>query len=96
MSRTEILQMLKTYKKNNAKKYGILTLGLFGSTVQNTANENSDIDIVVKLEKQDLFNMIGIKQDLEDALHTQVDIISYRERMNAFLKQRIDKEAVYV
>jgi len=56
----------------------------------------SDIDIVVKLEKQDLFNMIGIKQDLEDALHTQVDIISYRERMNAFLKQRIDKEAVYV
>ena len=40
--------------------------------------------------------MIGIKQDLEDALHTQVDIISYRERMNAFLKQRIDKEAVYV
>ena len=40
MSRTEVLQMLKTYKKNNAKKYGILTLGLFGSTVQNTANEN--------------------------------------------------------
>ncbi len=96
MSRTEVLKMLKTYKKNNAKKYGILTLGLFGSTAQNKTNEYSDIDIVVKLEKQDLFNIIGIKQDLEDTLHTQVDIISYRERMNAFLKQRIDKEAVYV
>ncbi len=73
-----------------------MTLGLFGSAAQNKTNEYSDIDIVVKLEKQDLFNIIGIKQDLEDTLHTQVDIISYRERMNAFLKQRIDKEAVYV
>jgi predicted nucleotidyltransferase len=51
---------------------------------------------VVLLEKQDLFNLIGIKQDLEEQLSTPVDIISYREKMNRFLKRRIDAEAIYV
>ncbi len=37
--------------------------------------------------------MIGIKQDLEETLHTNVDVISYRETLNAFLKNRIDREA---
>lgn len=55
----------------------------------------SDVDIVVQLENQDLFNLIGIKQDLEEQLHRPIDIVSYREKMNQFLKQRIDKEAVY-
>jgi len=39
---------------------------------------------------------IGIKQDLEEKFHRSVDIVRYRDRMNAFLKKRIDKEAVYV
>lgn len=58
--------------------------------------EHSDIDVVVELETQDLFDLIGIKLDLEDQLSQQVDIISYREKMNEFLKRRIDNEAVYV
>ena len=31
-------------------------------------NKQSDIDVVVELAKQDLFNIIGIKQDLEEQL----------------------------
>ncbi len=52
--------------------------------------------MVVELEKQDLFNIIGIKQDLEEQLQQAVDIVSYRKNMNEFLKRRIDKEAAYV
>jgi len=96
MSRSEILRMLKDFKENNSEKYDIVAIGLFGSTARDTINTNSDIDVVVKLKKQDLFNMIGIKQDLEEILHTHVDLISYRETMNVFLKDRINKEAVYI
>jgi hypothetical protein len=28
-------------------------------------------------------------------MHTHVDLVSYRENMNTFLKERIQKEAVY-
>ena len=96
MSHTEILKMLRAFKEASAEQYGIISLGLFGSAVRDESQPDSDVDIVIKLKKQDLFSMIGIKQDLEETLHTNVDVISYREKMNTFLKNRIDKEAIYV
>ncbi|MCD6568069.1 MAG: nucleotidyltransferase domain-containing protein [Dehalococcoidia bacterium] len=96
MSRKEVLQILKAFKEKNGQQYGILTIGLFGSAARDSMNEASDIDVVVELERPDLFNLIGIKQDLEEQLGQPVDIVRYRERMNDFLKRRIDQEAVYV
>jgi predicted nucleotidyltransferase len=58
--------------------------------------DHSDIDIVMETGKQDLFNLIGMKQDLEEKMCLPVDIVSYRKNMNPFLRQRIDKEAIYV
>jgi predicted nucleotidyltransferase len=54
------------------------------------------VDVVVVLGNQDLFNFIGIKQDLEEQLQLPVDIVSYREEMNQYLKLKFDSEAVYV
>jgi hypothetical protein len=51
---------------------------------------------VVELEQPDLLLLIGVKQELEELLHLPTDVIRYRERMNAYLKQRIDQEAIYV
>jgi predicted nucleotidyltransferase len=51
--------------------------------------------VVVELENPDLFNLIGIKQDLEERLHCSVDVVRYREKMNGYLKHRIDQEAFY-
>ncbi|MBW1754052.1 MAG: nucleotidyltransferase domain-containing protein [Deltaproteobacteria bacterium] len=96
MNRNEIILALRRYKERNKNKYRIIRIGIFGSAVRDTMKEQSDIDVVVELEKQDLFNIIGIKQDLEEQLQQAVDIVSYRKNMNAFLKQRIDSEAAYV
>jgi len=96
MDREEIIQLLKTFKEENKNKYHIEQLGIFGSVAKNRIKEESDIDIVVNLTKQDLFELIGIKQDLEEKLKSPIDIVSYRETMNSFLKKRIDEEAVYV
>ena len=96
MKREEIVLSLKQYKAMKGKEYHIRRIGLFGSAARDTMREQSDIDVVVELEKQDLFVLIGIKQDLEEQLMKGVDVVSYREKMNAFLKNRIDREAVYV
>jgi predicted nucleotidyltransferase len=96
MTRNEIIGILSQYKNENQNKYKILKIGFFGSAAREQMNEQSDIDIVVELEKQDLFSIIGIKQDLEEKYGYCVDVVSYRERMNEFLKKRIDGEAVYV
>jgi predicted nucleotidyltransferase len=96
MNSDEILLLLHRYKERNRKKYRIINIGLFGSGSQRAMNEQSDIDIVVELEDPDMFNLISIKQDLEEELNRAVDIVRYREKMNAFLKAKIEKEAIYV
>ncbi|MDP8258672.1 MAG: nucleotidyltransferase domain-containing protein [Candidatus Aadella gelida] len=96
MSREGIIKHLRKFKEENKSKYHIERLGVFGSVARDTANDNSDVDIVVVLTRQDLFEIIGIKQDLEENLKSSVDVVSYRKKMNSFLKKRIDKEAVYV
>jgi len=96
MNRDEIIVFLRQFKEMNRNKYNIIRIGLFGSAARGDISEKSDIDVVVQLEKQELFDLIGIKLDLEEQLRQRVDIVSYREKMNEFLKRRIDKEAVYV
>ncbi len=71
-------------------------LGVFGSAARDEMTDSSDVDVVVEILKPDLFTLVGIKQDLEERLHRPVDIVRYRGSMNAFLKTRIDREAVYV
>jgi uncharacterized protein len=95
MNRDEILSFLHQYKEKNQKKYSIINIGLFGSASRRAMTEQSDIDIVVELEDPDMFNLISIKQDLEEELSRPVDIVRYREKMNAFLKAKIEKEAIY-
>jgi len=92
----EIADSLRRFKEMNRKKYRIIRIGFFGSAAKGYMNEHSDIDIVVELEEQDLFHLIGIRQDLEEQFDKSVDVVSYREKMNTFLRNRIDREAIYV
>ncbi|MCD6272126.1 MAG: nucleotidyltransferase domain-containing protein [Deltaproteobacteria bacterium] len=96
MEINEIMQTLRSFVEMNRDRYEIIRIGVFGSAARGSMNEQSDIDVVVELGKPDLFYLIGIKQDLEEKFHMPVDIVRYRDRMNAFLKKRIDKEAIYV
>lgn len=94
--RDEVLDVLRHHKDELANLYGVTTLGVFGSVARDEAGEESDVDVVITMRQPDLFTMVHIKDALEEALHRPVDIVHYREKMNQFLKQRIDREAVYV
>ena len=96
IDRDSALEILRRCKGELATHYGITTLGIFGSVARGEATEDSDVDVVVQMRKPNLFTLVHVKEDLEEALHQHVDIVHYRERMNAFLKQRIDREAIYV
>lgn len=96
LNKDKVILYLEEFKRKNRNKYHILKLGLFGSFTRNEMNEHSDIDIVVELEKPKMFDIIGIKQDLEEAFTCPVDIVRMRRNMNKFLKDRIEREAIFV
>ncbi len=90
------MNKLEEFKKINGQKYGILSIGVFGSFARDQASALSDADIVVKTNTPDPYNLVHIKENLEEQLRIPVDIVRFRETMNPFLKKRIEKEAVYV
>ncbi|HCY84544.1 MAG TPA: nucleotidyltransferase [Desulfobacteraceae bacterium] len=95
MGRKEIIKILQDYKKEVAETYPILKIGVFGSAARGDSGSQSDVDIVIRISEPDFFMLSGIKTDLEKRLNASVDIVTYRDTMNSFLKQRIDEEAVY-
>jgi len=95
MGKAEIIEILRAYKKEFTKQYGIIEIGVFGSVARDEVGKDSDVDVVVRISKPDLFMLVGIKNELEERFQRSVDIIAYSENMNQFLKKRIDGEAAY-
>ena len=95
MNREQILYLLKEFKKMNKDKFGILSLGIFGSYAKGEAKSYSDLDIVVEISNAELFLLVHMKDELEKLFNTKIDIVRYRKRMNKYLKKHIDEEAIY-
>jgi hypothetical protein len=76
------------------KKYGVRKAALFGSVVRGEQRKDSDIDILVDIQKDiSLLEFIGLKQELEDALGHPVDLVEYGT-IKPLLKDRILGEQV--
>ena len=89
---------LKTLSANRSelKRFSVKDIYIFGSVARDEAAKNSDVDVVVSLEKPNLFTLSRIRQELEQEFHQHVDIVSLREKMNPTLKAAIQQEARYV
>jgi len=96
MKKEDILSFLSDFKKRHGDRYGIISLGVFGSVARGEMRDDSDVDICVRTRTPDPFVIVHIKEDLQSSLHRRVDIIRVRDRMNPFLKKRIDEESIYV
>jgi len=91
-----VLEALKQFIKDCGVEFGIERLGVFGSVARGMADGESDVDVVVEMNPPNLFKLSRMRIELEERLNQHVDLVSYRPRMNAFLKKRIDQEACYV
>jgi uncharacterized protein len=72
-----ILQTLVAHQGQLAT-YGVKKIGLFGSYVRNEATENSDIDLLVDMEKdkKTLKNFLALNFYLEDIFDKKVELIT--------------------
>ena len=96
VNRDEIISFLRDFKKIHAEKYGIISLCVFGSVARGELRDDSDIDICVTTRTPDPFLLVHFKGEIEGSLKRRVDIVRLRDKMNPFLKKRIEQEAIYV
>jgi predicted nucleotidyltransferase len=94
MSLEELLQTKREDILQIAAKYGAYNVRVFGSVARGEADEKSDIDLLVNMEKgRSLLDLAGLLIELEDLLGCKVDVITekgLRER----IRERVLKEAV--
>ncbi len=75
------------------KKYGVKKAGIFGSVVRGEATIDSDIDILVEIERKiSLLDFVGLKLELEEALQRKVDLGEYSVIKSAIRDQILSEE----
>ena len=74
------------------KRHSVKKAAIFGSYARGEGKKTSDVDILVKLPGgKSLFDLIGLKLDLEDTLNKKVDILTY-DSIHPLLKDIILNE----
>ena len=79
-----------------AQQKPISRIYVFGSTARNQTDSNSDIDLLVELEKGvSLFEFIRFQLDLEALLQKKVDLIS-TNGLSPLIKPFVDKDKILI
>jgi predicted nucleotidyltransferase len=60
--RDQVVAILQQHKADLFEQYGVISLGIFGSVARNEAREDSDVDIIVKLNKPSLFILTHLRE----------------------------------
>lgn len=94
MTKEYILDFLKAHKDELKKNYKVLEIGLFGSYAKDKADENSDIDIVIKSDNKDFFLREDLREYLQLHLKKSVDV-GYFDSIRDYYKQKIEKDIIY-
>lgn len=95
MTKENILDYLKSHKEEFRQKYGVEKIGIFGSYARDEASDDSDIDVFT-IMKPSLFAMVGLKQQIEEDLKKDVDLIRNHKNIRPFLYQMIQEDILYV
>ena len=74
------------------KKYFIIELSIFGSSIRDDFTQNSDVDILVSFEKNSkitLFDIMELEKKFSQLLSRKVDIVEKESLKNPIRKNKI-------
>lgn len=94
---TEIANLLKDKREqilHIASEHGANDVRIFGSVVRGESGPCSDIDMLVVLDPdRSLLDHVALKQDIEDLLGQDVDVVT-ENALHWYIRARILEEAV--
>ncbi|NWF66594.1 MAG: nucleotidyltransferase family protein [Campylobacterales bacterium] len=97
MTKDEILNYLRVHKSDFKDRFGVIKIGLFGSFARDEQREDSDIDLVIELEKdkKNLKTFFDIKRELEEYFGKNVDL-GIEQTLKPIVKEHVKKDIIYV
>ena len=95
ITKNDILSKLKELKPTLNKDYAVKEIGLFGSFSDDSYNEESDIDLLVVLEKPIGWKFFSLELYLEQIFGRKIDLVT-KNALKDQIKENILKQVKYV
>lgn len=96
MKLEEIIQKIRENEEVLKEKFKIKSIGVFGSLAREE-EEVHDVDIIVEFSEPIGWEIVDLKEFLEDLLGMRVDILTKKAVMSKpLLWKSIEREIVYV
>lgn len=95
ISKAEIINKLQELKPILQADYSVKEIGLFGSFSDGTFNEDSDIDILVELNKPIGWKFLSLEIYLETIFRRKVDLVT-KNALKDQIRDMILKQVNYV
>lgn len=92
----EIKRILQDQKPYLADTYGVVEIGIFGSYVRGEQREDSDLDVLIELERPariSLIDLVELELYLSELLGVRVDL-AIRKNLKPRIGERILQETV--
>ena len=93
----EIKTELETLKPTLKERFGVETIGVFGSYTRGEQTKKSDIDILVTFSQDaqiGFFKFLELEEFLTKKLGVKVDLVT-KNALKPFIKDRVLRETVY-
>lgn len=95
LTKNEILLKLAELKPILHKEYAVKEIGLFGSFSDNSNTKESDIDILVELEKPNGWKIFSLELYLQNIFNRKIDLVT-KNALKEQIKDGILKQVNYV
>lgn len=95
LTQSDILSKLKEIKPTLHKEYSVREIGLFGSFSDENYSEQSDIDLLVELEKPIGWKFFSLESYLQNIFNRKIDIVT-KNALKEQIKEQILQQVIYV
>lgn len=89
-----IVEQLRGWSPLLSERFTVRRIGVFGSVATGTDAAESDIDVLVELEKPSFEHYMDLKIFLEDQFQRPVDLVLH-DTVKPRIRPRIEREVVY-
>jgi predicted nucleotidyltransferase len=98
-ARQPVQDVLREQRSHLASEYGVTKLGLFGSCSRDSAQSESDVDVIVEFAEPLGLKFIDFAEELEQLLGRRVDVLTLAGLKEIRIRQvadEITQSVVYV
>jgi len=95
ISKNDILEKLKELKPALYNDYSVKEIGLFGSFSDGTFSDDSDIDLIVELERPIGWKFFSLELYLQKIFNRKIDLVT-KNALKEQIKDSILKKVNYV